>query len=223
LFLLDEPLSNLDAALRASTRTEIVDLQRRLGISTVYVTHDQAEAMTMASRIAVMIDGDVVQFGSAKDIYARPHDIRVAQFIGTPRMNLLPGDLSGGAVRIAGVDQPIGRCARAPDGAVRIGVRPEHISLTPPGPGALLAGTIRHVEFLGSEALVHVRPRFVTADEDVIVRIGPDEADRPARSEVGLRFLTDTLHLFDGTGRRHPVSAWDDRKAAPVEYRVAAR
>src|SRR5262245_9340481 len=129
LFLLDEPLSNLDAALRASTRTEIVELQRRLGVTTVYVTHDQAEAMTMADRIAVMIAGEIVQFATAGEIYDRPVDVRVAEFIGTPRMNLLAGEIAGGELRIAG--RPTGLCAEVPDGAVRVGVRPEHVKLCP--------------------------------------------------------------------------------------------
>jgi len=222
LFLLDEPLSNLDAALRASTRTEIVDLQKRLGITTVYVTHDQAEAMTMASRIAVMIDGDIVQFGTAKEVYDRPVDIRVALFIGTPRMNLLPGDLAGGAVRIAGTDQPVGYCTGAADGSVRIGVRPEHIRLTAPGPGAQLSASVRHVEFLGSEALVHVLPRGAPPGPGIVVRIGPDMAEVPARSDVGLCFAADAFHLFDADGRRHPVAAWSDRSGDKVIGRFEA-
>jgi multiple sugar transport system ATP-binding protein len=222
LFLLDEPLSNLDATLRASTRTEIVDLQRRLGITTVYVTHDQAEAMTMASRIAVMIDGRVAQFGTPKEIYDRPADVRVAQFIGTPRMNLLPGELAGGAVRLAGISQPLGRCASASDGPVRIGLRPEHIGLTAPGPGAFLSGIVRHVEFLGSETLVHVLPSGVPAGPGIVVRVSPDTAELPARSVVGLRLVPDALHLFDSTGCRHPISAWRDRAEAVAFLRLGA-
>ena len=157
----------------------------------------------MASRIAVMIDGAVAQFGTPKEIYDRPTDVRVAQFIGTPRMNLLPGELTGGAVRLAGISQPPGQCASASDGPVRIGLRPEHIGLTAPGPGAFLSGIVRHVEFLGSETLVHVLPSGVPAGPAIVVRVSPDTAELLARSVVGLGLAPDVLHLFDSTGCRH--------------------
>jgi len=202
LFLLDEPLSNLDATLRASTRSEIVELQRRLGTTTVYVTHDQAEAMTMAHRIAVMFGGEIVQFGTAREIYDRPADIRVAQFIGTPRMNLLPAQVTGGDVRVAGRAEPIGRCDSVMNGAVRIGVRPEHVSLTA-SPGAQLDGVIRRVEFLGSEVLAHVLPRGMAGP--VVVRASPDSGELRTDSEVALRFAAHALHLFDAKGLRHTI------------------
>jgi multiple sugar transport system ATP-binding protein len=208
LFLLDEPLSNLDAALRASTRTEIVALQRRLGVTTVYVTHDQAEAMTMADRIAVMIGGEIVQFGTAREIYDRPADVRVAQFIGTPRMNLLPAVVIGGMVRIQDCIAPIGCCASAADGAARVGVRSEHVSLAPAGAGAL-DGAVRHVEFLGAEVLVHVLPHHVlphAMPEAIVLRAAPDSDGLRAGHDVGLRFAAGALHLFDAAGRRHALA-----------------
>ena len=198
LFLLDEPLSNLDAALRASTRTEIVELQRRLGVTTVYVTHDQTEAMTMADRIAVMIGGEIVQFATAREVYDRPVDIRVAEFIGIPRMNLLAGEIASGELHIAG--RPTGLNADVADGAVRVGVRPEHLKLCPVQAGADLVGTIRHVEFLGAEMLIHVAPRNM--DASIVVRASPDSEDRRPRGDVGLSFSAETLHIFDAAGRR---------------------
>ncbi|MEQ1833916.1 MAG: ABC transporter ATP-binding protein, partial [Candidatus Eisenbacteria bacterium] len=132
VFLMDEPLSNLDAKLRGDTRAELVDLHRRLNSTFIYVTHDQVEAMTMGSRVAVLNAGRLEQVGTPQEVYDRPASSFVAQFIGTPPMNLLgPGHLGG-------------------DG-VQVGIRPEHLLVTPGGP---LQGTVRQVEHLGHEVLL---------------------------------------------------------------------
>jgi multiple sugar transport system ATP-binding protein len=137
-FLLDEPLSNLDAALRVQTRAEILKLQRRLGTTTVYVTHDQVEAMTMGDRIAVMKDGVLQQVGSPEALYTRPVNTFVATFLGSPAMNLLPAEAFGLG--------PPGRLA---------GIRPEQVQL---GSGDH-TGTVEIVEYLGDEQVVHMRVR----------------------------------------------------------------
>ncbi|MDQ8726836.1 ABC transporter ATP-binding protein [Bradyrhizobium sp. LHD-71] len=205
LFLLDEPLSNLDAALRTTTRAEIVELQRRLGIATIYVTHDQAEAMTMADRIAVMMEGAVVQVGTAKCLYDTPADIRVAQFIGTPQMNFLPAIVARGAVRVAGLQAPIGLAPTAADGSARLGIRAEHLRLAIHGRG-WLAGTVRHHEFLGAEQLIHVVADGIAAPP-MLVRAASDDPLPPSGTRVGLIPAWHRMHLFDASGRRHEIEA----------------
>jgi len=125
VFLMDEPLSNLDANLRAETRTEIAELHRRLGTTFIYVTHDQAEAMTMADRVAVMLGGQIIQTATPQQIYDAPADLRVAEFIGTPKINVLAGELrAAGGVEALGTVWPIS-VAGAETGRVSIGVRAE--------------------------------------------------------------------------------------------------
>lgn len=150
-FLLDEPLSNLDAALRVTTRREIVDIHRRVGAATLYVTHDQSEALTMADRIAVMQAGEILQVGSPEVIYREPVDLHVARFIGSPRINLLEAEIGeDGALRIEGATTVLHSAAR---GAVTLGVRPEDWLLAEEG----LPARVEHTEFLGDHALLHLR------------------------------------------------------------------
>ena len=208
LFLLDEPLSNLDAALRATTRTEIVQLQRRLGITTIYVTHDQVEAMTMADRIAVMMEGVIVQVGTAKELYDAPADIRVARFIGTPHMNVLPAHVNSGLVHLAGMRASIGRAPAAADGHVRLGIRPEHLLLSNADRGAPLAGVVRHQEFLGAERLIHVVLDGFP-DSPVVVRIGSEDTSPDPGAPVGLALTSRRVHLFDDGGRRLEIQAFE--------------
>jgi ABC-type sugar transport system ATPase subunit len=148
-FLMDEPLSNLDAALRVQTRGEILKLQKRLGTTTIYVTHDQVEAMTMGDRIAAMRKGILQQLGTPQELYTRPANTFVASFIGSPAMNLVPAGLIG-----------IER-----DG-ILAGFRPEHVALGYPGEGAFgFQAVVELVEYLGDERLAHVRlgERLLTA------------------------------------------------------------
>lgn len=157
VFLFDEPLSNLDAKLRVETRTELLRLQRKLGITSLYVTHDQEEAMTLSDRIVVMRDGRIAQAGPPEEVYRRPADTFVATFVGSPKMNLIDGTISNGELRTLsgariGLDGP-------DSGTVTIGVRPDDLILAPDTdsearePGA----TVELVELLGPRAIVTVR------------------------------------------------------------------
>src|SRR3954464_5003857 len=156
VFCMDEPLSNLDAKLRVSTRTQIASLQRRLGITTVYVTHDQVEAMTMGDRVAVLKDGILQQVGTPRDMYDRPNNVFVAGFIGSPAMNLLPVELDGDVLHFGGSEHRVPRQAADAVGAARsvtVGVRPEDMQAVPEGGG--LATEVEVVEELGADAYVY--------------------------------------------------------------------
>jgi ABC-type sugar transport system ATPase subunit len=174
-FLMDEPLSNLDAQLRVATRAEILKLQRDLGTTTIYVTHDQVEAMTMGDRIAVMRDGLLQQVGTPEQLYTRPQNVFVAGFIGSPAMNLVPSDA---------VDAGGGRIA---------GFRPEHVDVGR-GRGDALSfpATVEVVEYLGDEQLVHLTRK----DTPLQAKIPIEEHVRPG-DEVTLSIPRDKLHLFD--------------------------
>jgi multiple sugar transport system ATP-binding protein len=175
-FLMDEPLSNLDAKLRVQARTEISELHRRIGGTFVYVTHDQVEAMTMSDRVAVMIDGRLLQVAAPQRLYAEPDDLRVAEFIGSPRINTLDGIVDeSGRVVVLGQALPVAIAAAAGE-AVTVGLRPEALSLG----GAGHAARVHHLENLGVELLVHLRLPSVAAP--LIARVAPD---RFAELKVG--------------------------------------
>jgi multiple sugar transport system ATP-binding protein len=156
VFCMDEPLSNLDAKLRVSTRTQIASLQQRLGITTVYVTHDQVEAMTMGDRVAVMKDGFLQQVDIPLTLYDDPVNLFVAGFIGSPAMNLLEGELTETGARVFGYDIAIPltpEVRRRHSGGVTIGIRPEYFEVSPDGTG--LPVTVSVVEELGADAYVY--------------------------------------------------------------------
>ncbi len=160
VFLMDEPLSNLDAKLRVQTRSQIAELQRRLGVTTVYVTHDQVEAMTMGNRVAVLSQGRLQQCATPRELYDSPVNQFVAGFIGSPAMNLQTAPLAEGGARVAGQTLPLrpAVAAAAAEAGLRelvIGIRPEHLHLAN-GSGEL-AGEVMLVEELGADALLHVR------------------------------------------------------------------
>jgi len=160
VFLMDEPLSNLDAKLRVQTRSQIAELQRRLGITTVYVTHDQVEAMTMGHRVAVLREGRLQQCDTPRQLYDNPVNEFVAGFIGSPAMNLQTVPLTDGGARLAGTTLPLPAAARtaakqAGLSELVIGIRPEHLHLAD-GSGEL-PGEVLVVEELGADALLHVR------------------------------------------------------------------
>ncbi|BBK36180.1 sugar ABC transporter ATP-binding protein [Allostella sp. ATCC 35155] len=200
LFLLDEPLSNLDAALRAQTRNEIALLQRRLGVTTVYVTHDQVEAMTMASRIAVMFAGRVEQVGTPADIYERPASVAVAEFIGTPRINLLTARVEGDRLFVAGRPRPIAAAGIAAADLL-LGVRPEALLLADPADTRALPARVSHVEYLGSEGLVHLHTDAAPAGAVARVEAARAAVLRPDQA-IGLHFAPTGMHLFGAGGRR---------------------
>ena len=198
-FLMDEPLSNLDAKLRVHMRTEIAQLHRTLATTFVYVTHDQAEAMTMSDRVAVMLGGRVLQVGTPDAIYHDPANLAVAEFVGSPRINLLNGRFDGECVRCPG-----GRIAVKLEVAagqdVRIGFRCESATLAPDGEGDL-RGEVAHLENLGSDVLVHVR---VSASKAPVV-IRTPSSPGVGRFRVGDAIGVRTGHrllAFDRDGAR---------------------
>jgi multiple sugar transport system ATP-binding protein len=195
-FLFDEPLSNLDAKLRVHMRAEIAQLHRQLKTTFIYVTHDQAEAMTMSGRIAVMIGGELIQVGTPSAIYEDPRDIRVAEFIGTPKINAFPGRVrSDGRLEMLG--HLLHLATPAPEGECRICVRPERIELASDGP---LSGTVVHLENLGSEAFVHIGS--AGTDTPVVARVS-DPGQLPAiGATVGYGFAPDAVRAFDVNGKR---------------------
>jgi multiple sugar transport system ATP-binding protein len=160
VFLMDEPLSNLDAKLRVETRANIANLQARLGTTTIYVTHDQVEAMTMGHRVAVLRDARLQQVDTPRELYERPANVFVAEFIGSPAMNLRTAALNGEGARLSGTAVPVPQeavaAARA-DGLeeVTIGLRPESARLAPAGAPNALDLTVRLVEELGADAYVY--------------------------------------------------------------------
>ncbi|RUX75553.1 MULTISPECIES: sn-glycerol-3-phosphate ABC transporter ATP-binding protein UgpC [unclassified Mesorhizobium] len=198
VFLFDEPLSNLDAKLRVQMRTEIKELHQRLKTTTIYVTHDQIEAMTMADKIVVMRDGRIEQVGAPLELFDRPANLFVAGFIGSPSMNLLKGTMRKGdkpGVDIAGTLFPIGSGNAAQDGqAVVYGVRPEHLEIHPDG----VPAKISVVEPTGSETLV-----FLRFGEGEMVALFRERHDFKPGDTLKLKPRLDQIHLFDAeTGKR---------------------
>ncbi len=214
VFLFDEPLSNLDAALRGQMRIELARLHRELDATMIYVTHDQVEAMTMADKIVVLQAGRVEQVGSPLDLYHHPANLFVAGFIGSPRMNLLSTTVAGGdagGVRVAlpgggEVGVPVDGARAAPGTAVTLGIRPEALK---PDPAGALAGMVSHVERLGGLTLIHVA---LSGGGTAIAQV---EGSEPARTgeAVRLAIAPEATHLFDGEGlalprrARHPLAA----------------
>jgi len=189
VYLMDEPLSNLDAKLRVQTRAELVELQQRLAVTTVYVTHDQVEAMTMGHRVAVLRDGDLQQVDTPSALYHDPANLFVAGFIGSPAMNMLPVSASG-PLRIGGAD--IGVADDLGGERATVGFRPEAVVV---GNGGPVAGRIRIVEDLGSEAFVHLVIDHDGEERRVVAKAAAPFAGSPGDSvRVGLR---GSVHLFD--------------------------
>jgi multiple sugar transport system ATP-binding protein len=186
VFLFDEPLSNLDAKLRVQMRSEIKELHQRLKTTTIYVTHDQIEAMTMADKIVVMKDGLIEQSGSPLELYDRPNNLFVAGFIGSPAMNFIRGTMTNEGFRTA--DGLVLPSERHPSGAVTYGIRPEHITLDPNG----IEVTTAVVEPTGSETLVIARlgAQTISCVFRERIRAAPGDVLRIAP-------LHDSVHLFD--------------------------
>ncbi len=207
-FLMDEPLSNLDAKLRVETRANIASLQERLGTTTIYVTHDQVEAMTMGHRVAVLRDARLQQVDTPRNLYERPANVFVAGFIGSPAMNLRAAELVEAGVRIGGTVVPLAGDAAAAartagPGAVTVGLRPESAGLVPPGTPEALALTVRLVEELGADAYVYGELAGDDPDERPwVVRCEGRSAPRIG-DRVGVVVQASEAHLFDpGTGLR---------------------
>jgi multiple sugar transport system ATP-binding protein len=211
VFLMDEPLSNLDAKLRVQTRTQIASLQRRLGVTTVYVTHDQVEAMTMGDRVALLKDGLLMQCDTPRRMYDHPDNVFVAGFIGSPAMNLVDADIVDGGLSVGGATIPIERSvlASAHGKQVTLGIRPEDVDIAEEGKG--IPVTIDVVEELGADAYVYGDAKAKThAEEDdenaaakpFIARV---DGRRPPEkgSTIHLTPKPGHLHVFDAeTGER---------------------
>jgi multiple sugar transport system ATP-binding protein len=204
VFLMDEPLSNLDAKLRAQMRTELQRLQENLDTTTVYVTHDQTEAMTMGDRIAILDDGELQQVGTPMECYDRPANQFVAGFIGEPPMNFFDVEFSGGRLRGEGVDHRLDEsiAATVDEGPVVLGIRPEDVEMTPPDGSAIaVETTVDVIEPLGSENNVYFRLGRVEDDDLVDVPedfVGVvDEEDPIDGPYTTVYFPEDLIHLFD--------------------------
>jgi len=196
LFLLDEPLSNLDAKLRLETRLGLHKLQRSLGATTVYVTHDQEEAMTLADRIAVFMDGRIVQVGTPREIFATPQTLAVAGFIGTPAMNLLPATWSGASVELGGATLAVAQHANSPAAAARpviLGVRPGDLRVVATDDG--MAATVERIEDLGDSWILSL----LDADERPLKLKSDRPLDVAEGAVVAVAFAPEAAHLFDAT------------------------
>lgn len=194
VFLFDEPLSNLDAKLRVQMRLEIRDLQNRLGITSLYVTHDQVEAMTMADRMIVMNSGRAEQIGTPLEVYERPQTLFAAQFIGSPSMNVLDGTVTDAGLTIGEAKLATHQKTK---GAVTVGIRPEHVIADPKGP---LSMTVQMGEPLGANTLLHGR---ITGGKDVFTVSLAGVHHAVAGEIVRFRVDPDNLHFFDqATGDR---------------------
>ena len=201
VFLMDEPLSNLDAKLRVQMRAELKELHRRLAITFIYVTHDQSEAMTLSDRVAVMMDGELLQVAPPKSIYAQPADVRVAAFVGSPKINLLDGVAGAdGTVTVAGAVLACGHDL-TPGAKVTVGLRPESLSIVEPGRSGTIGGTVRVVEHLGADLFVHLEVPGAVAP--VIVRADPIEHDGlDYGASVAVTPRSGAALLFDTGGKR---------------------
>lgn len=196
VFLFDEPLSNLDAKLRVQMRLEIRDLQNRLGITSLYVTHDQVEAMTMADRMIVMNMGRAEQIGTPLEVYERPQTLFAAQFIGSPSMNVLDGSIENGSLKISGATVAENL---AITGSVTVGIRPEHIIPDPDGPLSMM---VQMGEPLGANTLLHGR-MFSTRDAFTVSLTGVHHT--VTGDVIHFGFDPKNLHFFDPqTGERLP-------------------
>ena len=229
-FLLDEPLSNLDAKLRTQMRSEIAAVHRRLGITSIYVTHDQVEAMTLGQRIVVMRDGRLQQVGRPSDVYESPANLFVAGFLGTPSMNFVDGRVERGVLRAGPLDVV---APGAPDGDVVVGIRPEGIAIADPagagsfddGPSSHGSGgpvadvLVSHVEALGNENLVHGAFAGVDESEHPLVFRAPPRVLPHDAALLRVRIDATQLLLFDRATEARvaltgPVLPAGDRRAA---------
>ena len=203
IFLFDEPLSNLDASLRATMRVELARLHRRLGTTIIYVTHDQAEALTLGEKIIVLHQGNIQQIGSPSDIYQRPANIQVASFVGSPQINLLHGTVDGGGsvfqsgtlrldvAAILGKSLP-----QLAGSSLALGVRAEDLQLADPTEQSWIRGDVEIVEDLGSDRFVHVKCDGV----ELIARTGRESIAKQG-DPVGLNIAPGQLHVFKDGNR----------------------
>jgi multiple sugar transport system ATP-binding protein len=199
VFLMDEPLSNLDAKLRVQTRAEIARLHQRLGTTTIYVTHDQVEAMTMGDRIAVMRDGILQQVGTPQELYDHPTNVFVAGFIGSPAMNFATTRTEGETLMLGSAKLSLSGAAanaaknRPPGSELLIGFRPEHLDIADGRADVIrIPAQVDVVEYLGNEELIHAQ-----AEGNEIVALIPSDRKVTAGDQIELGVPLDKLHVFD--------------------------
>jgi multiple sugar transport system ATP-binding protein len=199
-FLMDEPLSNLDAALRVAVRSEIVDLHRKAGAVTLYVTHDQEEALSMADRVAVMLGGRILQVGTPAQVYQQPDHLEVAKFIGVPQINLVDAIVENGVAKAASAE--LARSVAAADGSrVTIGFRPEDITLSAEPAASAVAVRVERVEFLGAVALAHLTT--TEGSFALVARIAPNDAGAVScQPSLHARVDPCATLVFDASGSR---------------------
>jgi len=195
IFLMDEPLSNLDFKLREALRVELQHLQKTKGSTTLFVTHDQIEALTMADRIAVLNRGKIVQIGTPEDIYDRPATTFVAQLVGSPRINLVKSEREDGTMRIekSELHLPIPPDCETPQ-EVLLGIRPEDVNIDP---GGIFTGQVALTEPLGVETVVHIR-----SQDQTLVSLVPGLMDLSMGDEIKFNILHERLHCFNLDGKR---------------------
>ena len=191
-FLFDEPLSNLDASLRVEMRLEISRLHKQLGITTIYVTHDQVEAMTLADKIVVINQGEIIQVGSPRELFNKPKNLFVAEFIGTPKMNILNCIIKKGFIYLNGKKDIKTNIIKTDDKINKIGFRPNKVSICEKENG-LLTGEVKFIEYLGSEQFIYIDCGI--DDKLVVVKTNPDYKI-PLRKIVGLKMLSKDLYFF---------------------------
>ena len=189
VFLFDEPLSNLDAKLRVQMRLEIKKLQRKLNVTSLYVTHDQVEAMTLADKMIVMNEGNVEHIGTPLDVYQQPKSLFTAQFIGSPAMNILKGTADGNEIKIG--DFKI-KSENSYSGEVNFGIRPEHLTIDDNGP---IKAAVEFIELIGSNTLIHCRIK--NSNEVIVVSIPGIIQENLSRKEIKLNFDQSKIHLFN--------------------------
>jgi ABC-type sugar transport system ATPase subunit len=195
IFLFDEPLSNLDAKLRVLMRNEIIDLHQKAGTTSVYVTHDQIEAMTMGTKIAVLESGKLQQFGTPFEIYNKPSNIFVAGFMGSPQMNFLNGNIQNGEFFAKHLSIKIPKVQPISNMDVTMGIRPEHIIIDNNEHDFI--GQVKYSEYLGHEQLLHI------SIDDISICVRENENQKYSiNDKIGLKMLKDKLHFFDTSGKR---------------------
>lgn len=222
VFLFDEPLSNLDASLRGQMRVEIARLHTKLGATSVYVTHDQVEAMTLADKIVVLNAGRIEQVGSPMELYRRPANLFVAGFIGSPKMNLLNAKVQSATADAVAVDTPQGvltvprlKAEAAVGAPVTLGLRPENLHVVANADEAHLKGYVILIERLGGETFAYVTLKDFESDPIILKLDG--EAEVYNHQEVNLRLDLSRLHLFDAQGLALGVSP-ESIKADEADY-----
>ena len=204
-FLMDEPLSNLDAALRVHMRAELTALHRALQRTFIYVTHDQAEALTMSDRMAVMWEGRLLQLDTPAEIYARPVDLTVARFIGSPQINTLPAEIHGDG-RVTSLGGPLKRSVMAPQGPAMLGLRPEHLAICQPGDEGAIQGALTYSENLGSDVFLHLA--VADGSHQIIARCDPALAlSLSTGDDVHVRPVRGEALVFDASGVRCDFAA----------------